>query len=284
MTATSVPRRNWRALPAGLLLVPGVVLIGVLFGYPVVELLTRSFTAGHSPWTYYREFLGNPGLVAILTRSAWTALVVTLISLAVGYPFAYLVASVGPRLRRFLLGALALSLFTSVVARGYAWLVILDRDGALNDGLNAIGINAHGTYVYDFAGVVIGMTQYGIPLMVLPIFDSMRRFDDRLSHAAASLGASPAIRFAQVYLPLTLPGVIAGCALVFTATIGYYVLPSILGGPGNEMIGQLIAQKIQSTQQYALASAMAVVLLAVTLVFFVAFMRVTRGRREGAHA
>jgi putative spermidine/putrescine transport system permease protein len=271
-----------REPPLVLLLVPGVLLLGAIFGYPVVELLTRSVTTEPGGLHYYREFLGSSALVHILLRSAWTAFVVTVVALVVGYPFAYLIASSSRRVRQLLLGIVALSLFISIVARGYAWLVILDRNGALNAGLGAVGLTSlQGTYVRNFTGVVIGMIQYGIPLMVLPIYDSMRRFDDRLRNAAATLGARPITTFLQVYLPLTMPGVIAGSAIVFIATLGYYVLPSILGGAGNVMLGQVIAERIQSSQQYGLASAMAVVLLAVALVFFVAFIRVTRRAAGG---
>jgi putative spermidine/putrescine transport system permease protein len=278
--ATAGLAAKLRQPPTVALLIPGALLLILVFGYPVVELLSRSFSTDHGAFGYYKDFLGSGPLVNILLRSAWTAFVVTAVSLLIGYPFAYFVTIASTRVRRLLLAIIAISLFISVVARGYAWLVILDRNGALNKGLESVGLESlQGTYVRNFAGVVIGMIQYGIPLMVLPIYDSMRRFDDQLRYAAATLGARPLTTFFRVYLPLTMPGVIAGSAIVFIATLGYYVLPSILGGPGNVMIGQVIADKIQSTQEYELASAMAVILLLVALVFFVAFMRVTRNTR-----
>ncbi|MFN8232233.1 MAG: ABC transporter permease [Actinomycetota bacterium] len=207
----------------------------------------------------------------------------TAISLIVGYVVAYVAATSSRRIRTLILACVAASLFISVVVRGYSWLTILDRQGVLNSALSAAGLERwQVTLVHNIQGVVIGMIQYGIPLMVLSIYDVMRRFDERLRYAAATLGARPSVAFAKVYLPLTMPGVAAGCTIVFIATLGYYVLPSILGGAGDVMIGELIADKIQTTLDWGEGTAIAVVLLAMALVFFAVLYRVSNRLQPGA--
>jgi putative spermidine/putrescine transport system permease protein len=287
-TATH-PGRRWLGVPVGRpsspawLAVPALVLVAIVFAYPTVRILVRSFTEPPGGLTNYADVLGNAGLRKILGRSVLTAAVVTVVALVAGYIYAYAAVISGPRLRTTLLALVGASLFVSVVVRGYSWLAILDRGGALDAGMDAVGLDsADPVLVHNFAGVVIGMSQYGIPFMVLAVYDVMRRVDPNLTKAAATLGARPSRAFFRVYLPLTLPGVIAGCVIVFVTTLGYYILPSILGGPQNTMVGQVIAERIQTTLDWASATAMAGILLVVSIAGFVAFMRVTR-RQETAY-
>jgi ABC-type spermidine/putrescine transport system permease subunit I len=260
----------WLALPA-------MVLVLVVFAYPAARLLLRSFTESPGGLTNYADVFRDPGLMRILGRSVLTATVVTAIALAAGYAYAYAAVTSGPRMRNILLTLVGASLFVSVVVRGYSWLAILDRNGALNAGLDAVGLKSLQTVlVHNFAGVVIGMVQYGIPFMVLAVYDVMRRVDPNLTKAAATMGARPSRAFIRVYWPLTMPGVIAGSAIVFITTLGYYILPSILGGPRNTMVGQVIADKVQTTLDWAGATALAGILLLVSVAGFVGFLRVTR--------
>lgn len=262
------------------LVVPALLLIAVMFVYPTARILLRSFTEDPGGLSNYGDVLGNGSLLRILGRSVLIATVVTACALVLGYIYAYAAVISGPRLRTTLLALVGASLFVSVVVRGYAWLAILDRNGALDAGFEAIGLDSvNPVLVHNFTGVVIGMIQYGIPFMVLALYDVMRRVDPNLTKAAATLGARPARAFLRVYLPLTLPGVIAGCVIVFITTLGYYILPSILGGPQNTMVGQVIAERIQTTLDWASATALAGILLAVSIAGFVAFMRVTRRQR-----
>lgn len=273
-------RRDWASI---WLLTPSLLLVGALFVLPTAALLSRSVTEPPGGLAHYQSFLGSAGLLKILIRSAWVALVVTAISLVVGYVIAYVAATSSSKLRRVILGAVGASLFISVVVRGYSWLTILDRQGVVNSALSLVGLDEwEVTLVHNFTGVVIGMIQYGIPFMVLAIFDVMRRFDERLRYAAATLGARPSVAFVKIYLPLTMPGVAAGCTIVFIATLGYYVLPSILGGAGDVMIGQLIANKIQTTLEWGEGTAISVVLLAIAVLFFGLLYRIGSGLRIGA--
>jgi ABC-type spermidine/putrescine transport system permease subunit I len=261
-----------------------MALVVVVFAYPAARLLLRSFTESPGGLTNYADVFRDPGLMRILGRSVLTATVVTAIALAAGYAYAYAAVTSGPRMRNILLTLVGASLFVSVVVRGYSWLAILDRNGALNAGLDAVGLKSLQTVlVHNFAGVVIGMVQYGIPFMVFPLYDVMRRVDPRLLRAAATLGASPRRAFWRVYVPLTFPGVTAGSTVVFIAALGYYILPAILGGPQNTMIGEFIANQFLSTADFGLGAASAALLLAVAVLTFLALQAlgraVVRGRR-----
>lgn len=265
------------------LLVPAVGLVALVFVYPAAELLTKSVTEAPGGLSHYQEVFSSSSQMTIIARSALTALLVMVVSLVFGFPVAWLAANSSPRAGRIILGVVGASLFVSVIVRGYSWLAILDRNGVLNSFLDLIGLGRlETTLVHNFAGVVIGMSQYGIPFMVLALYDVMRKYDDGLSNAAATLGARPITSFFTVYLPQTLPGVGAGCTIVFIATLGYYVLPSILGGPQNVMIGELIADKIQTTGDWGTGTALGAILLVVALAAFSIFYRLTlrTGARE----
>ncbi len=256
---------------------PALLLLAVAFAYPTVRLLLRSVTTDPGFVDNYEHVFTDAGTRSILLRSLETAAVVTAIALVVGYAYTYALVKSGPRLRAVLLTVIAASLFVSIVVRGYAWLAILDRNGALQALFDALGFDHfEPALVRNFTGVVIGMVQYGIPFMVLALYDVVRRIDPRLMQAAAMLGAGPVTTFRKVFLPLSMPGVIAGCLIVFITTLGYYILPSILGGPSNTMVGEVIATKLQTTLDWAGASALAGVLLLISVIGFVAFIRITR--------
>lgn len=259
------------------LLIPAVGILVIGFLVPTVWMLSTTVTDGDGVSANYAELLGSPVYIRILLRTLKAASVVTLISLVVGYPFAYVAATTGPRASTLLMGVIAGSLFISVIVRAYAWLAILDRNGVIDTALVSVGLESfQRPMVHNFTGAVVGLIQYGIPFMVLPIYDSMTRVDQRLSRAAATLGAPPYSSFMRVFFPLTLPGVIVGSLLVFIQTLGYYILPQILGGVSDQMIGQLIADLIGRTVQFGLASALASLLLVVSVTAFVLVSRITR--------
>jgi len=266
---------------AGWLSLPSLALLAVAFVSPVGLLLAQSFIEEPGGLAHYEAFIGSNALLTILFRTIWTALAVTAFCLLLGYPFAYVAATTTPQKAAFLIGIVSVSLFISLVVRCYAWLAILDRGGLVNTALAAIGLeNLQIVGVHNFAGVLIGVIQFTLPFMILSIYDVMRRFDDHLLQASAILGGGPLRTFAHVYLPLTVPGVFAGCAIVFITSLGYYIAPSILGGPQNVMIGELIAIKIRTTVEWGIGTAIASVLLVVAVVFFVIFQVMTGRRRE----
>jgi putative spermidine/putrescine transport system permease protein len=261
---------SWLILPALLVLIPAFVV-------PTLYVLVRSFTEPPAGLSHYSKALDSELVRTVLVRSALIAGAVTLISLAVALPYAVAAVRAGRRLRTVLLGAVAASLFISVIVRSYAWLAILDRQGPVTDLTRALGITGPDfSLVHNLTGVLIGMTQYGVPLMVMAIYDVMRRLDGRLEKAAATLGAGPFTRWRKINLPLIMPGVAAGMIIVFISTLGYYIIPAILGSPRTAMIGQLIATQVGTTLNWGLGAALASILLAGTMLSFVLFRRASR--------
>jgi ABC-type spermidine/putrescine transport system permease subunit I len=261
---------SWLILPALLVLVPAFVV-------PTAYVLVRSFTEPPAGLSHYAKAFDSELVRTVLVRSALIAAAVTLISLAVALPYAVAAVRAGRRLRVVLLGAIGASLFISVIVRSYAWLAILDRQGPVTDLTRALGITGPDfSLVHNLTGVLIGMTQYGVPLMVLSIYDVMRRLDGRLEKAAATLGAGPFTRWRKINLPLIMPGVAAGMIIVFISTLGYYIIPAILGSPRTAMIGQLIATQVGTTLNWGLGAALASILLAGTMLSFVLFRRASR--------
>lgn len=276
-------------LPAGprgarvttaLLYIPAMVVLIPVFLLPTLFLLSQSFTAAPAGLSHYQELFGSQLFWSVLGRSFVIAGIVTAISLLLGLPYAAVANSAGPRLRTFLYGAVIASLFFSVIVRAYAWLALLCDGGPVHSALAAVGIPAeHIALVNSPTGVVIGMVQYGVPYMVLAIADVMRRIDTSYDRAAATLGAGPVRRWLQIKLPMLMPGITAGCTIVFVTTLGYFIIPTVLGSPKELMIGGLISGQVGTTMNWGLGAAMATVLLVVTMAIVLAMQML--GRRLG---
>lgn len=267
-----VPRRRWSAARgSGSLLTPALLLIAVCFAWPVAVLLAESFSRGGG-LANYAAFFASDGLMRILWRTLWISALIVVICLLLGYPMAYLAATANPAARTILLSVVTLSLFLSLIVRCYAWLAILDRGGMANLLLREIGLPSwQFVGVHNLTGVLIGLTQFMLPYMVLSIYDVMRRVDMRLMNASNSLGANPLRAFLTVYWPLTSPGVVSGSVIVFIMTLGYYIAPSILGGPQNMMLGEVLSTTIRTTGDWGQGAAIGSVMLAVALGVFLVF-------------
>jgi ABC-type spermidine/putrescine transport system permease subunit I len=170
------------------------------------------------------------------------------------------------RLGGLLLIAVLLPFWSSLLVRTFAWQVLLRDTGIINRFLLDLGVIAEPIpLIRTTGGVIIGMSHILLPFMVLPLYSVMRRIDPELGHAAANLGASPVRAFLRVFVPLTLPGVVAGCLLVFVLALGFYITPALLGGLRDQMISQLIVQQVQQALDWGFATAMSMLLLAATL-------------------
>jgi putative spermidine/putrescine transport system permease protein len=253
--------------PAWLVL-PLVVFLGLFFIYPAFVILLRSVTDFSPPeqgqLDNFRWFFDTPANLVVLRRTLVTAVAITAICVLVGYPYAYLMTLVGPRLRAAMLGLVVIAGFTSFMVRNYAWLIILQDSGPLNDVIDAVGL-PRAEFIGHQSGVLIAFTQILLPLMILPLYATMRGIDRRVMMAASSLGARPASRFLSIYLPLSLPGVIAGSLLVFVLTLGFYVTPALIGSPTNALFSQLMQIQVSQLLAWGHVGAMAVILTAVTL-------------------
>ena len=159
--------------------------------------------------------------------------------------------------------------WTSLLVRTSSWIVLLQREGVVNDLLIALGITGEPTQlIYNRAGVYVAMTHVLLPFMILPIYNTMIKTSPAYMKAAISLGAHPIAAFRRVYFPLTKPGVVAGCLLVFVLSLGYYITPALVGGPADQMIAYFIAFYTNQTINWGLASALASVLLIITVALF----------------
>jgi putative spermidine/putrescine transport system permease protein len=229
--------------------------------------------------TNFRRFFGGEANLRVLGNTFWIAGLSTLGCLVIGYPYAYLMRLATPRWAGFLLIAVLVPFWSSLLVRTYAWQVILRDTGLINSTLQGWGIIDRPLDLYQTTtGVLLGMTQILLPFMVLPLFTTMARIDPELTKAAANLGASPTRAFLRVFLPLSIPGVLAGSLLVFVLALGFYITPALLGSPKDTMLSAFIATRVQQQLDWGLASAMAMVLIAITLVVLFFASRVIRVR------
>jgi ABC-type spermidine/putrescine transport system permease subunit I len=256
-----------------ILVVPVVVFLVVFFLAPLVTMSLRSLTdppdAGLSN---YEKFFNQESNLRVLGNTFWIAGISTLTCLLIGFPYAYLMTIVPGRVAGLLLIAVLLPFWSSLLVRTFAWQVILRDTGIINSLLLGVGIVEEPVaLIRTTLGVIVGMSHVLLPFMVLPIYAVMRRIDPEFGRAAANLGATPWRAFVRVFVPLTLPGVLAGALLVFVLALGFYITPALLGGLRDQMISQLIVQQVQQRLDWGFASAMAVVLMAITFaVLFVA--------------
>jgi putative spermidine/putrescine transport system permease protein len=248
-------RRLWLAVPA-------LLLIGVVFIIPVGLLLLRSLSEPRWGLQNYIAAFAQPVYLRVFWNTVVIAGSVTALCLIIGYPVAYTMAHAGERGRRFLVFVILVPFWTSLLVRTYAWLVLLQQNGLVNSALVGSGLFAEpAQLVYNRLGVLIGMVQVELPFMVLPLYAVLSRIHPRYGQAAATLGAPPVSEFRRVYLPLSLPGVFTGCALVFITSLGFYITPALLGGRQDLMIAQLILIQIGDFGNWGLAGALAIILL-----------------------
>src|SRR4051795_8471644 len=167
--------------------------------------------------------------------------------------------------------------WTSILVRSYAWMVLLGQEGIINEALIASGLRTEPMQLLNTRmAVYTGMIHILLPFMILPLYAVMRGIDRNLLRAAGNLGAAPSAVFTRIFLPLSLPGVAAGCLLVFILALGFYITPALLGGLKDQMISQLIVQQIQQRLDWGFGTAMGVLLVAITLAFLFAASRAVR--------
>jgi putative spermidine/putrescine transport system permease protein len=261
--AAPATRRPSRAL--ALLALPAALFLAALFFYPLVTLIAYSFS-GSDPLANYRKLLATPVYLQVLQRTFTMSVATTLLCALIGYPLAWRIATASRRGRAVLLAIILVPFWTNLLVRSYGWMIILNPKGAINQALMGLGlIDAPLALVYNATGVLIGMVQIMLPYMVFPIVAVMSRIDGQLPNAARSLGASPLASFVWVYLPMTLPGLMAGALLVFTISLGFFVIPAILGGPRDLMLAQLIEFNVNNTLDWGFAGTLSTVLLAATV-------------------
>jgi putative spermidine/putrescine transport system permease protein len=263
-----------------LLLLPALLVLVLLFVYPLIGILDRSLYKTGYTLEFYRQIFRVPLYLTVIGLTFRTAGAVTLICLLLGYPLAYLLVSASPRVARLLFIVVILPFFTSIIVRTYAWMVLLGRNGIVNQYLVALGFTKDPLpLLYNQFGVMTGMSYVLLPFMILTLYSVMRGIDPGLVRAAHNLGASRWQAFRRIFLPLSLPGVAGGTLLVFILSLGFFITPRLMGGPSDILVAMLIENEVEFTMNWSLASALAVILLIITLLAFVLYNRVVRLER-----
>jgi spermidine/putrescine transport system permease protein len=265
------------------LIVPCLLALLFLFYLPQLLMLFVSLgersaygavVYGISPHNYWRAV--DPLYLWILSRSLLLALATTVACLVLAYPVAYWLGRlVAPRWRNALLALIVLPFWTSFLVRMYAWIVLLRSEGAVNQVLAAAGLPVL-DLLYNDAAVLVGQVYGELPFMIIPLYVSLEKLDGSLLEAAADCGAGPLRRFAHVIVPQTLPGIVAGCVLVFIPSLGAYLAPDLLGGGKTAYVGNLIQSQFATARDMPFGAALSFLLSLLVVLLLLAFRRPIR--------
>jgi len=253
---------------------PAILLLLAFFVIPVAFLLMRSVTEPAPGLQNYATLLGSTTYAKIFFNTFFVAGVVTAITVLIAFPVAWALAIMPARWSAVIFAVILLSMWTNLLARTYAWMVLLQQTGLINRMLKAIGlIDQPLQLTNNLIGVTIGMVYIMLPFMILPLLGVIRKIDSAILQAAALCGATRAQALRRVLLPLAGPGLASGGLMVFVMSLGYFVTPSLLGGTANMMLAELIAQQVQSLVNWGMGGAAAFVLLVVTLGLYAVQLR-----------
>ena len=273
--------------------IPFVIVLKISFswmqpiqpGYaPLIEWVeeTRRLVVSFN-FDNYQVLLRESLYVDTFLYSVKVAAVSTFWCLLIGYPMAYAIARSKPSTRNLLLMLIILPFWTSFLLRVYAWVGLLKTNGVINNMLLALGlIDQPLTLLYTDFAVYIGIVYSYMPFMILPLYSNLEKHDLTLLEAAADLGAKPVKAFVKVTLPLSMPGIVAGCLLVFIPAVGEFVIPSLLGRTDQLMIGTVLSAQFFGARNWPVAGAVAIVLLLVLLLPILLFQRYQRRELEAA--
>lgn len=263
---------NWRSQRSRrrlFAMVPALVFLMALFVYPVFGSVVRSFVGSHgATLEWYHQALTGVSLHVIGT-TLLISLETAFGTAVIGFPLAHILSRLRPGFAAGAIAVIIVPQFISAIVRTYAWIILLDTHGLVNNLLVFLRIpGAPFQLLYDNTGVLIGMIYVLLPYSVLVMYAVMRNFDRRLLGASSSLGAGRVVTFRRVYLPSVLPGVVGGCMLTFILALGYYLTPALMGGEGQTVVATLIDETVRqaTSSDWSYAMALGVVLLGITLV------------------
>jgi putative spermidine/putrescine transport system permease protein len=275
MTGAGRPGLGW-----WLLILPALVLLLVFYVAPILQVLAISVTEPEPGLGNYERILTSGSVQRVMLTTLRICLITTVLALLLGYAIAYAITLAGPRARGWWILAVLVPLWISVLVRAFAWVTLLRRQGLVNNTLmNAGVITEPLPLVWNEFGIIVGMVHYMVPFAVLPMLASMREIDPRLLAAARGLGATRGQVFGRVFLPLSLPGVIAAAVLVFIFSLGFYITPAILGGGKTLMVAEWISLQILDLIRWGLGTMMATVLVIAIIATLAVFSRVVDLRR-----
>ena len=251
---------------------PALLVIVLVVLIPVGWLFYLSFLGGDGQFSLenYQRMLKYKSYVRTFMTTFQVSILTTLICILIGYPLAYFLAQLPNRIAGLFMLTVLLPFWTSLLVRTYAWLVLLQRKGILNDFAIQIGLwDSPVKLVHNMTGTLIGMAHIMLPFLVLPLYNAMKKIDRDLMQAASNLGATPTKAFWQVYFPLSMPGMVAGSLIVFVLCLGFYVTPAVLGGGRVIMVATQITAILENQYDWGAASALGVVLLVATVLVLV---------------
>ncbi|MGH2544273.1 MAG: ABC transporter permease [Ardenticatenaceae bacterium] len=260
--------RHRQGLRLAALLSPAALWLALFFLVPLLIILAYSFATrsatGMVLWSptidNYVKLLATPDFLRIFVRSFWYAILTTAICLLIGYPMALCIVRSPITWRTSLLFLVIIPFWTNFVVRTYAWKVLLNNNGVVNNLLRALELPPM-ALINTPTAVMIGLVYGALPFMVLPLYAALERFDFTLMEAASDLGANRLQAFARIMLPLTMPGITAGSVLVFIPTVGSYIVPDILGGAKVAMLGNTLALQFGSGRNWPFGSAIALIFM-----------------------
>jgi len=269
---TRVQQKQWI-----LLLLPAILYLCFIYIYPICKVLLLSLYTPNFTIDNFSRIASTSVYMQVIWITFKISFVVTVICMVAGYILAYLLAHLSNKAVNILMIFVLVPFWTSMLVRTYAWMVLLGRRGVVNEFMIGIGaLSEPLSMMHNSFGNYIGMVHILLPYMVLPIYSVMKGIDPNLVTAAQNLGANRLQSFLRIYLPLSLPGVGAGFILVFILSIGFYITPSLLGGPREMMISLLIERQINELLNWGFGSALAVTLLILTGVLFLLFKFTTQ--------
>lgn len=274
--------RRWFG-PFGVLLLPAVVAFVLLFLAPSLWVAWISVSEPQPGFGNYVKLFASAGAMRVFSSTLYFAFWSTVISVLAAYVMAYTICHVGNRSQSLLLLLLVYSLWVSALIRALAWLILLTDQGILNRLLQDIGLTRSPLRLaYSDIGVLIGMVHFLLPVCTLSLVGSFRGIDQSCVRAARGLGAGPARAFRHVFLPLSIPGVVSATSLTFVLALGFYIVPSLLGGGRRTVIAEFISQEVLEHGNWSLPSAAAIILVVITVLAVAIGSRVASGRRYEA--
>jgi len=261
------------------LAIPAILAVMAIVVIPVGWLFYLSFVDGDGQFSLqnYQRMIEYKSYARVFLTTFQVSFLTTLICILIGYPLAYFLAMLPARWAGLFMLTVLLPFWTSLLVRTYAWLVLLQKNGLLNDFAISAGIwETPVKLVHNMTGTLIGMAHIMLPFLILPLYGSMRKIDRDLMYASANLGASPVQSFWRVYFPLSLSGMVAGSLIVFVLCLGFYVTPAVLGGGRVVMVATQITAILENQFDWGAASALGVVLLVATLLVLFAATRLLK--------
>ena len=248
---------------------PAMITLFLFALVPLITMLITSFQSdagGGFTLENYKEFFSSSIYLRLTGKTIVMSLMVTIVSLVIAYPLAYIMAKKLKGLRNVILILVIIPFFTNQLVRVYSWLIFLQDGGILNNFLNIFGLYEDGMgLLYTQGAVIIGLTHAFFPYMVVTIYMALERMDDSLLEASRSLGASRFTTFRRVVFPLSLPGVLSGVMIVFVPTLGTFVEPRILGGTDGTVIGTIIEDQFFEIANWNFGASIALLLLALVI-------------------